>query len=103
MSDIHHLAGALKKYNLPSKVCSPNVVFFVPRVNFPSFVSQMLFKIVAATSFLATFAAGYVIPTEGLSSRSLGVADDTVDLFVRSYTVPAGSYHPERMSSFSFV
>jgi len=43
----------------------------------------MLFKIVAAASFLATFAAGYVIPAEALSSRSLGVADDGVDLFVR--------------------
>ena len=80
-----------------------NVVCLVPRFNFPSFVSQMLFKIVAAASFLATFAAGYVIPAESLSSRSLGVADDSVELFVRTHTIPAGLYHPERLSSFPFV
>ena len=77
-----------------------NVVFFVPMVNFPSFVSQMLFKIVTAASFLATFAAGYVIPAEALTSRSLGVADDSVDLFVRTH---AGSHNSERLSGFSFV
>ena len=80
-----------------------NVLYFVLSVNFPAFASQMLFKIVVAASFLATFAAGYGIPTEALSSRSLGVADDSVDLFVRTHTIPAGSYHPERLSSFSFV
>ena len=80
-----------------------NVAYFVPRVNFPSFVPQMLFKIVTAASFLATFAAGYVIPAEALTSRSLVVADDSVDLFVRTHTIPAGSYHPERLSSFFFV
>jgi hypothetical protein len=74
------------------------VAYFVPRVNFPAFViSQMLFKIVAAASFLATFAAGYVIPAEALSSRSLGVVYDDVDLFVREgWHVPAGPIHGER-------
>jgi hypothetical protein len=73
------------------------VAYFVPRINFPVFVSQMLFKIVAAASFLATFAAGYVIPAEALSSRSLGVADDGVDLFVRDgWHVPAGPFQGER-------
>jgi len=56
----------------------------------------MLFKIVAAASFLATFAAGYVIPAEALSSRSLGVVYDDVDLFVREgWHVPAGPIHGE--------
>jgi len=60
----------------------------------------MLFKIVAAASFLATFAAGYVIPAEALSSRSLGVVDDGVDLLVREdppkvWHVPAGTFQGE--------
>ena len=59
----------------------------------------MLFKVFAAASFFATFAAGYVIPAEALSSRSLGVADDGVDdLFVRDHIVPAGLWHPARLS-----
>lgn len=39
----------------------------------------------------------------GDGSRSLGVADDGVDLFVRTHTVPAGGYHAAHLSSFSFV
>ena len=61
----------------------------------------MLFKVFAAASFLATFAAGYVIPAEALSSRSLGVTDNGVDdLFVRTQ----GSHCPCRiMASCSSV
>jgi len=61
----------------------------------------MLFKVVAVASFFATFAAGYVIPAEALSSRSLGVADGGADdLFMRDENdrvVPAGRNQPEHV------